>query len=63
MKRAGQIRLHSVITGRAYYAKPHAGIATCGACGRSWNDARVTGITPAPAARCPFEYSHKEMGA
>lgn len=33
-------------------------IATCGACGRSWDDGKVTGMTPAPAARCPFEAFH-----
>ena len=33
-------------------------LATCGTCGRSWDDAVVTGITPAPSARCPFEYYH-----
>jgi len=33
-------------------------IATCGACGLSWDDGRVTDWTPAPSARCPFEYFH-----
>lgn len=33
-------------------------LATCGACGRSWDDAIVTSWTPAPSARCPFEYYH-----
>lgn len=32
--------------------------ATCGTCGRSWDDGKVTNMTPAPAARCPFEYYH-----
>lgn len=31
---------------------------TCGTCGRSWDDAIVTQWTPAPGARCPFEYFH-----
>ena len=31
---------------------------TCGTCGRSWDDAVVTSLTPAPAARCPFEDYH-----
>lgn len=31
---------------------------TCGTCGRSWDDAVVTEWTPAPSARCPFEYWH-----
>lgn len=33
--------------------------ATCGTCGRSWDNAIVTSTTPAPSARCPFEYYHK----
>jgi hypothetical protein len=32
--------------------------ATCGTCGLAWNDALITSITPAPSARCPFEYDH-----
>lgn len=32
--------------------------ATCGACGRSWDDAIPTSYTPAPSARCPFEAWH-----
>lgn len=31
---------------------------TCGHCGRTWDDAVSTGVTPAPSARCPFEYWH-----
>ena len=34
-------------------------VATCGHCGRSWNDAAVSEITPVPAGRCPFEYDHE----
>ncbi len=33
-------------------------VATCGTCGLSWDDSIPTGWTPAPAARCPFEYFH-----
>lgn len=33
---------------------------TCGHCGLSWDDGKVTSYTPAPAARCPFEYWHEE---
>ena len=32
--------------------------ATCGTCGRSWDDAIATAWTPTPSARCPFEYFH-----
>jgi hypothetical protein len=31
---------------------------TCGHCGLSWDDAIITSMTPAPAARCPFEAFH-----
>lgn len=33
-------------------------MTTCGTCGRTWNDALVTGRTPAPSGRCPFEDVH-----
>lgn len=33
-------------------------VATCGTCGRSWNDAATSTWTPAPSGRCPFEYDH-----
>ena len=32
---------------------------TCGHCGRTWNDASISELTPAPSARCPFEYAHE----
>jgi hypothetical protein len=35
-------------------------IATCGSCGRSWDDSVVTSMTPSPSARCPFEPFHAE---
>jgi hypothetical protein len=41
----------------AHLTGPH--VATCGACGRSWDDSIVTAHTPAPAARCPFEAWHE----
>ena len=34
-------------------------VATCGVCGRSWNDAQISDVTPAPSGRCPFEYDHE----
>ena len=33
-------------------------VATCGECGRSWDDGVSTSMTPAPSGRCPFEYFH-----
>jgi len=33
-------------------------LATCGTCGRSWDDGISTGSTPVPSGRCPFEYYH-----
>lgn len=35
-------------------------MTTCGACGRTWDDGRGSELTPAPSARCPFEYVHAE---
>lgn len=32
---------------------------TCGTCGLSWDDGKVTSMTPTPSARCPFEYFHR----
>lgn len=34
-------------------------VATCGHCGRSWNDAATSAVTPVPSGRCPFEAEHK----
>lgn len=34
--------------------------ATCGSCGRSWDDSVSTCCTPVPSGRCPFEYDHEE---
>lgn len=34
--------------------------ATCGTCGRSWDDGIPTSMTPAPSARCPFESFHDD---
>lgn len=36
----------------ASFARP----VTCGSCGRTWDDAVITSVTPAPGARCPLEY-------
>jgi hypothetical protein len=33
-------------------------MAECGYCGRTWNDAAISSLTPTPAARCPYEYEH-----
>lgn len=32
--------------------------STCGSCNRSWDDAKITSMTPAPGGRCPFEEFH-----
>ena len=37
-------------------------VATCGTCGRSWDDEQSTGWTPTPGGRCPFEYDHTPTG-
>lgn len=31
---------------------------TCGHCLRTWDDGMISHLTPAPSARCPFEYAH-----
>ena len=36
-------------------------LGTCGTCGKSWNDALISGSTPAPAGRCPYEGLHEEL--
>jgi hypothetical protein len=41
---------------------PRVLLAECGTCERGWNDALVTAVTPTPAARCPYEYEHGNMG-
>lgn len=41
------------------YPRQIIDLATCGHCGRTWNDATVSHMTPAPSARCPFEYDHE----
>lgn len=37
---------------------PEAIVTLCGHCGRSWDDAHASGLTPTPSGRCPFEYEH-----
>ena len=32
--------------------------ATCGYCELTWDDGKVTSMTPAPSGRCPFEHFH-----
>lgn len=44
------------------YDEPFS-VATCGACGRSWDDDRASGLTPTPSGRCPFEYEHEHEDA
>lgn len=39
-------------------AEERRDLATCGTCGRSWDDGISTQWTPTPAGRCPFEYFH-----
>jgi hypothetical protein len=41
--------------------KTKESFATCGECGKTWNDALITGRTPAPSARCPYENIHEEI--
>ena len=39
-------------------AEANRTLARCGSCGRYWDDGKITSMTPAPSARCPFEYYH-----
>ena len=34
-------------------------VVRCGGCGRAWDNSISTSYTPAPSARCPFEYFHR----
>lgn len=38
--------------------EPISAMTQCGVCGRWWDDAIPTSLTPVPAGRCPFEYEH-----
>ena len=49
------VKVWDVLTRRTRIVPMSSTIATCGDCGRSWDDSIVTSMTPAPAARCPFE--------
>jgi len=35
-------------------------VATCGHCELSWDDGKITGMTPTPSGRCPFEGFHTD---
>lgn len=45
------------------YVAPHGkappSFVRCGHCHRAWDDTRASKWTPAPSARCPFEYWHR----
>ena len=41
--------------------KTREDIATCGTCGKSWNDALISSSTPTPSGRCPYEHIHEEI--
>ena len=53
--RQQQVKVWDVYTKRTRMVPNHADIVTCGDCGRAWDDSIITGVTPAPAGRCPFE--------
>lgn len=46
----GRLRFHDGV--------PTVIVATCRHCGRSWNDAVESDVTPARPGRCPFEAEH-----
>lgn len=43
---------------RGVDGQPMVCLTTCGHCGRTWDDALITSMTPVPSGRCPFEYDH-----
>mgnify|MGYP007044121884 CR=1 FL=1 len=49
------VKVWNVNTLRTRMILAHSEIATCGECGRSWDDSIPTSMTPAPSGRCPFE--------
>jgi hypothetical protein len=54
------VGVREILNAKAYRREyPNADIATCGFCGRSWDDSHPSTWTPAPSARCPFEYDHE----
>lgn len=58
--RQPEVTLTHPITQDEYPAPPGADIVTCWTCHRSWDDSLPTSLTPAPSARCPFEYEHED---
>lgn len=42
--------------------EPAHGLSTCGHCRRTWDDDHVSGTTPTPSGRCPFELEHVYYG-
>lgn len=53
------VRITDVLTHRTRVVPHTPDIVKCGHCNRSWDDSIATSLTPAPSARCPFEYQHK----
>ncbi|QAY17424.1 hypothetical protein SEA_IDYN_76 [Gordonia phage IDyn] len=45
------------------FGRTVADVVRCLDCGRAWDDAHASSSTPAPAARCPFEYDHGRPAA
>lgn len=50
-----KVKIWDVITRKTRMVEETDSLVTCLDCGRTWDDSIVTGITPTPAARCPFE--------
>lgn len=58
VREVGDLRRYLTARRGDPFTSPTVDVVTCGTCGRSWDDAVVSGSTPTPAARCPFEYDH-----
>lgn len=53
--------LESAIQDSEKELPPGEPTAWCGECGKGWNDDAPSYWTPAPSARCPYEYLHREI--
>lgn len=58
----GVVEILDVSAFTAQYPDRACAVATCLACGRSWDDDHTSSWTPVPSARCPFEYEHPGLG-
>lgn len=58
MKARQRFRYYQGVRYLAPWKPAPASFSRCLTCGRAWDDDKPTALTPAPSARCPFEYMH-----